>query len=201
MSLSVGGSGGVSYFQYDTKAIDNHFPTAEATLNILLAKSVSDNFQIETGIRTGIKFKKSPGYDYDSREVQLTDWQYSLIEVDQALSTFNHFMFAIPLTIQYQIKRVQLGIGGSYRHFSVSHNTIYPMDMFAGRHEAGLLGTLRYPIAARWRLGADYYYGLVNVHHEGTWVFIGNGPVKIPYKTFSRVAQFGLYYTFGVRQH
>ena len=198
MSLSISGSGGVSYFQYDTKAIDNQFPTGEATLQILLSKRLNNYFWIETGVRTGIKFKKSPGYDYDSVEVPLEAWLYDLIEVDRSLSTYNHFMFGVPLTIQYQIMKFQVGIGGSYRHYSVPKNNGNPNDVFAGRNEAGLFGMLRSPIAAGFKLGVDYYYGLVNVHKLGTMISIG-GPGKISYNTYSRVAQFGFYYTFGVK--
>jgi hypothetical protein len=53
MSLSISGLGGVSYFQYDTKAIDDRFPTGEATLQILLSKRLNNYFWIETGVRTG----------------------------------------------------------------------------------------------------------------------------------------------------
>jgi len=198
MTLSLSGLGGVSYFQYDTKAIDNQFPTGEATLQIMLSKSLNNYFWIETGLRTGIKFKKSPSYDYDSGEVPLKDWQYDLIEVDRSLSTYNHFIFGVPLTIQYQIMKFQVGVGGSYRHYSVPKNNGNPSDVFAGRNEAGLFGTLRYPIAAGFKLGVDYYYGLVNVHYQGTMISIG-GPGKISYNTYSRVAQFGFYYTFGAK--
>lgn len=107
-SLSISGSGGVSFFQYDTKAIDNQFPTGEGTLQILLSKRLSNYLWIETGIRTGIKFKKSPEYDYESVEVPLEAWLYDLIEVDRSLSTYNHFMLGIPLTIQYQIMKFQI---------------------------------------------------------------------------------------------
>lgn len=198
MSLSISGSGGVSYFQYDTKAIDNQFPTGEATLQILLSKNLNNYFWIETGVRTGIKFKKSPEYDYDSFEVPLEVWQYDLTEVDRSLSTYNHFMLGVPLTIQYQIMKFQVGIGGSYRRYSVPQNNGNPNDVFAGRSEAGLIGTLRCPIIAGFKLGVDYYYGLVNVHKLGTMISIG-GPAKVSYNTYSRVAQFGFYYTFRVK--
>ena len=199
MSLSLSGLGGVSYFQYDTKAIDNQFPTGEASLQILLSRRLNNYFWIETGVRTGIKFKKSSGYDYNLVEAPLKAWQYDLIEVDCSLSTYNHFMFGVPLTIQYQIMKFQAGVGGSYRHYSVPRNNGNPSDVFAGRNEAGLLGTLRYPIAGGFKVGVDYYYGLVNVHKLGTIISTG-GPGKISYNTYSRVAQFGFYYTFSVKQ-
>ena len=189
----------MSFFQYNTKAIDNNFQTGEVALQILLSKRLNNYFWIETGVRTGMKFKKSPAYDYDSVEVPWEAWLYDLIEIDQSFSTYNHVMFGVPLTIQYQVMKCQVGIGGSYRHYSVPKNNGNPNDVFAGRHEAGLFGTLRYPIAARLKLGVDYYYGLVNVHKEGSIISIGGGLDKIPYKMYSRVAQFGLYYTFGAK--
>ena len=200
MSLSISGLGGVSYFQYTTNVIDNQFPTGEATLQILLSKKLNNYLWIETGVRTGIKFKKSPEYDYESVEVPLEALLYDLIDVDRSLSKYNHFMFGVPLTIQYQIMKFQVGIGGSYRHYSVPKNNGYSIDVFAGRHEAGLFGTLRYPIAAGFKLGVDYYLGLVNVHKLGTMITIGGSvPGQISYETYSRVAQFGFYYTFGVK--
>jgi hypothetical protein len=197
MRLATGVLAGVSYFEYDTKEIEKHFPTGEVTLHLMLSKRLNDYFRIESGMRFGIKTKKAPDYDYYSPEMPLKDWQYSLIDVDHALSSYNHLMFGIPLIIQYQQRRLQLGFGGSYRHFSVPKNNGNPKDMFAGQDEAGIVGTVRYPIG-RWSLGAEYYYGLVNIHHHGSYVSVG-GPGKIAYKTFSRVAQLGVYYTFGAR--
>jgi hypothetical protein len=199
MSLSVGVLMGVSYFDYDTKEIEKHFPTGEVTLDLVLSKRINDYFFIESGMRLGIKTKKAADYNYDSLEIPMKDWQYSLIDVDQALSSYNHLMFGIPLILQYQQRRLQVGIGGSYRHFSAPRSNGNPRDMFAGQHEAGVIGSVSYPIG-RWRLGGEYYYGLVNVHHHGSYVSVG-GPNKIAYKTFSRVAQLAISYNFGIRRH
>jgi hypothetical protein len=187
---------GVSYFDYDTKAIDNHFPTAEASFDVQFEKKLGDLFRIDVGLRVGVKFSRSPGYDYDSLEVSPEDYQYSLIEVDRVVSEYSHVIIAVPVVMQYTPGKLWLGLGGGYRHYLPPIDyTGYPSDFLAGRHEGGLIAQLSYPLGKALKIRFDYYYGLVNIHPQHTIVVVG--PPKTDYKTYSRVAQFCLSYTLG----
>lgn len=140
LSLSFTVQAGTSYFDYDTKAINNYFPTAEASLEVQFSKKLNDFFRINAGLRMGRKFSKNPGYDYNSLEVTPEEYQYSLIEVDRVVSEYAHQTLAVPLVIQYMPGRVWLGVGGSYRHYSSPRNyTGYPSDFLAGKHDGGLI--------------------------------------------------------------
>jgi hypothetical protein len=48
------------------------------------------------------------------------------------------------------------------------------------------------------KVGAEYYYGLVNVHQH--YMYIPSGaPPKVVYNTYNRVAQLFVSYTFGAK--
>jgi len=193
LQLSLDLKAGVSYFGYNTKAIEPNFATSEISLELLLSRPIADNWMIQTGFALSHKGTKAPSYDYSSQYKQLYDMLYGLEDIDQTVSLGSHRIWSMPLKVQYHPGRLGLTVGGSFRYFSGSYYRTYNQDFLSGKFDAGVIGGVGLPIG-NFRLGAEYYYGLVNVR-KGYYISFNSVPAP-EYKLFNRAAQVTVRYTF-----
>lgn len=151
---SFSGGMGVSFFNYDTKVIEQKFASPSFRAGIATHKKISRYLFLKYGFNLGIKLKTTPLY---------TDYSPSpLFKLDQTNSAKNHYFFEVPLTLNYNSKKIGINAGVMYRSFLQFDNIKYVNYYTA--NAVGLIPGVSYKINNKMTIGAEYYVGLIKFY-------------------------------------
>ncbi len=180
---SFSGGMGVAFFYYDTKVIKQKFASPSFRAGIATYKKISRNLFLKYGFNLGVKLKTTPLYT--------TVYALPLFKLDQTNSAKNHYFFEVPLTLQYNSKKIGINAGVMYRSFLQFDNIKYVNYHTA--NDIGLIRGVSYRINSKVKIGAEYYVGLIKFYQG--YVFAKSGGTgTINYEVRNRHAMLTLDY-------
>ena len=151
---SFSGGMGVAFFYYDTKVIKQKFASPSFRAGIATYKKISRNLFLKYGFNLGVKLKTTPLYT--------TMYALPLFKLDQTNSAKNHYFFEVPLTLQYNYKKIGISAGVMYRSFLQFDNIKY-INYYTA-NDIGLIPGVSYRINNKVKIGAEYYVGLIKFY-------------------------------------
>lgn len=140
------------------------FPSFEFRLGPSVSIPVSSKFEISSRFLFGAKLKRE-AYNVDGQAYVITP---PYLELDEVASSRNHYFFEIPLILQFNLQSPELSFyaGGNYRFWMPNNSDV---DFLTNRGDFGVLMGISYPIADKWRVGAEYLFGITKVYsYNGT---------------------------------
>lgn len=156
IKLSLTEGIGVSYFMYDVRNLNQkihnqsyRFVTPNIRIGIAVEKPISKRLSIKTGLRIGMRIKRTSLYD--EQDYYLVR-PYSFLDMDEKVSSSNSSFVEIPLGLQWTKKNIKIGLSAIYRDFAVFTDARDPMDF-------GIVPSFLYMFNDRISIGFEYFVG------------------------------------------
>jgi hypothetical protein len=189
LSYSLTGGTGFSYFHYNTSRIKEKFASPEFRVGILVQKQLTSRFSIQSGLRLGLKLKTNSIY---SDNENLMRPHGSIADIDETTSKSDHYFLEIPLTFQYQYKKLRMGGGVVYRNLVQFDN--YRYVNYYTTIDVGITPSVSYQLNDRISIGAEYYFGMIRFFEGTDW---NPSAGQVNYKARNRYAQIFIAYSLG----
>lgn len=156
IKLSLTGGLGVSYFKYDVRKFNHkingqsyRFAAPNIRIGFAAQKSVSKRLSIKTGLRIGMRIKRTSLYD--EQDYYLVR-PYSFLDMNEKVSLSSSSFVEIPLGLQWTKKNVKIGLSAIYRDFAVFTDARDPTDF-------GIVPSFLYMFNDRISIGFEYFVG------------------------------------------
>lgn len=151
MDLGIGAN--YSYLTYSDKAFNTRFPNVEYRLEFNTSIPVKTAFAVSTGMRFGVKQNTNSSIPF---------LPIDLVDIDEIMSSNDHFYLEIPLRLVYVRQKMSFGLGGLVRYyFKISEPRQY---FLSNAFEFGISPNLTYKIYKRVELAGEYYLGVTPVY-------------------------------------
>lgn len=180
---------GVSYFQYNSSKVKEHFASPEFRLGLNIQKQLLPNVSVQTGLRMGLKLKTAPVYtieEYKSMPFR------SLGSIDETTSRSDHYFIEIPLNVQYQYRKFKVGAGVVYRNLVQFDN--YRYVAYHTTSDIGITPSLAYQLSDKLTINAEYYFGTISFF-EGISYDTPSRATSTTLKAYNRFAQISIAYS------
>lgn len=158
--------GGVNY-SYLTYNFENgnNFQTPEIWIRGTLVKPLASHISIRSGLGFGVKKKTKP---YETTSLPTSSPYYSMMkQVDETMSSADHYYLEIPISIFYDFKKIRLGAGVLGRHYFNTASGSQP-DWLSGSYEVGIQPIIAYKFNKEISIELDYYAGLTSLFSQIT---------------------------------
>jgi len=187
LQYSLTAGTGFSYFHYNSSEIKEKFASPEFRMGIMAQRQLTKEFSIYSGLRLGLKLKTSPIYSEDD----YVRFPYrSIAQIDKTTSQSDHYFIEIPLRFQYQYKKFGVGAGIVYRNLVQFDNNRY-VSYFTTT-DVGITPSLSYQLNNRFRIGAEYFFGMIRFFQGEGMSESGN---EVDFKAYNRYAQISIEYS------
>ncbi len=154
--LYTTGGFGVSYFKYDVRKFNHkihgqsyRFAAPNIRIGIAAEKSISKSLSLKTGLRVGIRIKRTSLYDEQDLYFR---YPYSFLDMDEIVSSSNSSFVEIPVGLQWTRKKIKIGISVISRGFAVFTDARDPTDF-------GIVPSLLYTLNDKVSIGLEYFVG------------------------------------------
>lgn len=156
---------GIGSSQFKTNpSAPSKFQSLELRLGPAISIPLGSSFQIYSRFLLGAKLKRE-AYNVDGQAYVIGP---PYLGLDEVASSRNHYFFEIPLILQFNLQSPKLSFyaGGNYRFWMPNNSDV---DFLTNRGDFGVLMGISYPIADKWRVGAEYLFGITKVYsYTGT---------------------------------
>ena len=156
IKISLTGGLGVSYFKYDVRNLNRkihnqsyRFTAPNIRMGIAVDKPVSKRLSLKTGLRIGMRIKRTSLYDEQDLYLR---YPYSFLDMDEKVSSSNSSFVEIPFGLQWTKKKIKIGISAIYRDFAVFTDARDPMDF-------GIVPSVLYTLNDKVIIGLEYFVG------------------------------------------
>lgn len=187
-SWELTGGAGVSYFAYSSSKVKEHFASPDFRVGTLASRSLTDHLFFQYGLRLGVRLKTT-SLNYDPMYVNVNTLP-RVEELDKTSSQSDQFFFEIPIVLHYQLHQLGFSLGATYKNYIQFDNVRY--RNYTSTRDVGINPGISYQITPRWRIGAEYYYGLMKFSERATSDQSMN---PFTYKAYNRYAQISIAYS------
>lgn len=182
------GGAGVSYFAYSSSKVKEHFASPDFRAGALTSRSLTDHLFFRYGLRLGIRLKTA-SLNYNPMYVYVNTLP-RVEELDKTSSQSDQFFFEIPIALHYQLYKLGFSLGVTYKNYIQFDNVRY--RNYTSTRDVGINPWISYQATPRWRIGAEYYYGLLKFSERTTRDQSMN---PFTYKAYNRYAQIFIAYS------
>jgi hypothetical protein len=182
---------GASKFEIHQVSESPHYGSFELRLGLGIIKPLGKYLELKSGLSFGIKMKRESYYfgPYNN----YTREKAVLKRLDEATSNRNHFMYDLPLVLQYNLLQRKMGlrIGLNARFWTPKNDDV---DVLTSLTEIGSISGVTYRISNKINAGIDAYFGVNDIYFGG---FLTSGSSRLTsLKVTNQYAQFTIEYFF-----
>lgn len=188
--LSAGA--GLSYFVYSSSKIKEHFTSPDFRVGTLATRSMGDHFALHYGLRLGVRLKTN-SLNYNPTLVDQNTLP-RVEKLDETNSKEDQFFFEIPVAVQYRVNKLGLSLGAAYKNYIWLDDVQY--SNYTSTKDVGIIPGISYQVTPRWRVGMEYYYGLLKF---GEYSALDQSLTRFTYKAYHRFTQISISYSLRKR--
>lgn len=170
-----------------TPSAPSDFPTFEFRLGPAVTIPVSSKFEISSRFLFGAKLKRE-AYNKQGQGYTIPP---PFLELDEVASSRNHYFIEIPLIFQFNLPNPKLSIyaGGNYRFWMPNNSDV---DFLTNRGEFDLLMGISYPIANKFKVGGEYFFGVTKVYNSSGTIDGIDSDLRVSNTAFQLYVQYKL---------